>query len=132
MMRMKPKVLFQLGNATRATGARLDEDRRDEAAAPRLRTRVHLFGRLSGASYFRVVAWLADGSEALVCLAGSRSEAIDRARSTGWWNRALRVELQRWIGTGASGRWVSVSTRGDEWPRPPRPRSVRVRRPIAG
>jgi hypothetical protein len=133
-MKTKRRTLFRFDKISfgrRPTGPRLDEDNRDERAAPRLRTRVHLFGRLVAPTFFRVVVRFWAGDEALLCLAASRAEAIARAREA-LPSGVTHVELQRWIGTARCGRWVPVTTRSDELPRSHRPQSTsRARRTLA-
>ena len=79
---------------------------RDDADAPRLRTALHLELGQSLACRFRVIARLADGRTALVCLAATRQEAKSLARGRkDFPGDTLELRLQEWVGTAAVGSW---------------------------
>jgi hypothetical protein len=99
----------------------------------RLRTRMHLAGALPGTHGFRVVARLADGDSALVCLGASRQEVIAAARPkvAGLARFAVSLRVQQWVGGLGSGRWQDLRPhRGElELPRRRMPRRRRERVP---
>jgi hypothetical protein len=83
----------------------------------RLSTSLHMTAQ-PVAQAFRVVAELAEGGTALVCLGASRvtavAEAHGRARA---FAEAVRLRLERWSGTACAGRWEKVRTAPGELPR---------------
>ncbi len=101
---------------------------RPDAEPVRLRTRLHLGAARPAAHGFRVIAALADGDSALVCLGATRREALAAARArVGAVPRALSLLLQQWVGGPGSGRWQTLALRRGEL-EAPRPRSARRRR----
>jgi hypothetical protein len=97
----------------------------------RLRTRMHLAGALPAVHGFRVVARLADGDSALVCLGASRHEVVAaaRAKAAGLARFAVSLHVQQWVGGLGSGRWHDLRPhRGElELPRRRAPRRRRER-----
>jgi hypothetical protein len=93
----------------------------------RLRIRLHLGAARPAAHGFRVIAALADGDTALVCLGATRGEVIAgaRAKTATLSPRAVALLLQQWVGRLAAGRWQTLPLRRGELATPrraPRPR----------
>lgn len=101
----------------------------------RLRTRMHLAGALPATHGFRVVARLADGDSALVCLGASRQEVVAaaRARMSVLARFAVSLRVQQWAGGFGPGSWQDLRPhRGElELPRRRTPRRRRERVPEA-
>ena len=90
--------------------------RRADSEPVRLRTRMHLAGAVPAAHGFRVLARLADGDTALVCLGASRQEVVAAARAklAGLARRVVSLHVQRWAGRLGSGRWENLRPRRGE------------------
>lgn len=116
------KTNFVCGNSRELRGSVVVSEA--EAEPVRLRTALHFGSSVYVARGFRVVARLASGAEALVCLADTRGEAIAAAkRQFGELpDRAIWLRLERWAGGVAAGRWVAEPTARGVLPQPHRPR----------
>ena len=118
--------------ANKRPSVRKDENRvalaRKDQASVRLRTRLHVLAARPVAHPFRVVAQLADGSTALICLGTTQRETCARARALGYRlpREAVAVALEQWVG-GFSGEWRRVLCRPGELPRLRRRRLRRAR-----
>jgi hypothetical protein len=95
---------------------------------------MHLAGVRPAVHGFRVLARLADGDTALVCLGASRQEVVAaaRARLAGLARTAVRLHVQQWVGRIGSGRWENLRPhRGElQLPRRRTPRRRRERLPV--
>jgi hypothetical protein len=91
---------------------------KDELAARRRTTPIHLGATQSPARGYRVLARLRDGSTALVVAADTRAEAAEvaRKRAMEYAERAARFVLERWTGGDLVGTWVEIATRPGELP----------------
>jgi hypothetical protein len=105
---------------------------RPEAETARLFTPIHFRGAQPAARGFRVVAGLADGGAALVCLGATAAEALAAARALAGSLPAGAVELrlERWVGGPRAGRWQTMRCRRGVRPRR-RPGLRRQRRQLA-
>jgi len=117
---------------TRPTGRPVPVNRADTEPV-RLRTRMHLAGVRPAVHGFRVLARLADGDTALVCLGASRQEVVAAARAklAGLARAAVGLHVQQWVGRLGSGRWENLRPYRDELELPRRraPRRRRERVP---
>lgn len=95
-----------------------------EAEPVRLRTALHFGSPVLVARGFRVIARLAHGGEALVCLAPTRADAIAAAKRQfgALPEGAFGLRLERWMGGELAGRWVVEATEKGVLPQPLRPR----------
>jgi hypothetical protein len=84
---------------------------REDREPIRLRTSLHVGGVRLPEQSFRVLAELADGGTALLCLGADRDEALARARALAGQLAApaLRLRLQQWVGGICVGAWRGVS-----------------------
>jgi hypothetical protein len=103
---------------------------REDREPVRLRTSLHVSGVRLPQQSFRVLAELADGGTALLCLAADRDEALTRARALA--GRlpvpAVRLRLQQWAGGACVGAWRGVPCPHGGLPRARRgPRRLRRR-----
>ncbi len=116
------KTNFVCGNSRELRGSVVMSEA--EAEPVRLRTALHFGSPVYVARGFRVVARLASGAEALVCLADTRGEAIAAAkRQFGELPEgAIWLRLDRWVGDLVAGRWVGEPTVRGVLPQPQRPR----------
>jgi hypothetical protein len=82
----------------------------------RLRTRLHLGSARPATHGFRVIAELADGDTALVCLGATRGEVIAgaRAKAAALAARVVGFLLQQWVGRLGSGHWQTLPLRRGE------------------
>ena len=116
------KTIFACGNSREIRGAVVVTE--VEAEPVRLRTALHFGSPVLVARGFRVIARLASGAEALVCLADTRAEAIATAKRlfgelpVG----AVWLRLERWSGGVVAGRWVGEPTVKGVLPKLQRPR----------
>jgi hypothetical protein len=79
---------------------------REDREPVRLRTALHVVGVRLPARSFRVLAELAGGGAALLCLGADRDEALARARALA--GPEARLRLQEWVGGAAVGAWRGV------------------------
>jgi hypothetical protein len=82
----------------------------------RLRSPVHVASRRSDILNYRVVARLADGRGALVCLGATPEDAAAKARVNAPPESTVQLYLQQWVGGTWSGSWQSIRWRGKEVP----------------
>jgi len=83
----------------------------------RLRTCLHLGAARLSAHDFRVLARLADGNYALVCLGATRRDVVAAARAAAWrFPNAVSLLLQQWVGGRGRGRWQTLPLRRGELP----------------
>ena len=95
--------IFTPANNAPATG--------ENGIVPRLRrTVLHFPSRERKVHDFRVVARLRDGRCSLLCVASTRAEVVAQARALTREIPAgtVTLELQRWSGGLALGRWQAV------------------------
>ena len=103
----------------RAPAGRPNPVPRADTEPVRLRTRMHLAAALPAVHDFRVVATLADGDSALVCLGASRQEVVAAARAKPV-PRAVSLHVQPWVGRPGSGHWQDLRPRRGELEAPRR------------
>ena len=97
---------------------RADGPAREDEAAPRLHTPLHLASPRPAGSGFRVLADLGEGRQALLCLGATRAEALGLARAGALPRGTTRLRLQRWVGGPGRGCWQDLACRQGELPRP--------------
>jgi hypothetical protein len=99
----------------------------------RLRTRMHLAALRPVVHGFRVVATLAGGGSALVCLGVSRQEVVAAARAklAALAPRAVSLHLEQWVGRPGRGRWQGLRPHKGELELPRRRMPRRRRQPAA-
>jgi hypothetical protein len=79
---------------------------REDREPVRLRTALHVGGVHLPQQSFRVLAELAGGGTALLCLGADRDEALSRARALA--APAVRLCLQQWVGGACVGSWRAL------------------------
>ena len=103
------RTVYHAGNPTVRADPPVRPPKRDRDAV-RLRTTLHVPGVPRATRGYRVVAELADGRQALVCLGATRQEAVARARrlTVALHREAVAVSLQEWVGSTTAGRWRTL------------------------
>jgi hypothetical protein len=93
--------------------------KKDDQPAPRLLIPLHFPKPSAGGFGYRLVARLADGTHALLCLGATRDEVARRAWSLSRELPAGTVELhlQEWVGGACAGHWLRLRSRAGELPR---------------
>ncbi len=83
-----------------------------DVRAVRLRLTMHVAGIVRATRGYRVVAELAGGRLALVCLGSTQPDAVARARQLAaeLHPDAVGVRLQEWVGDLTTGYWRNVRT----------------------
>jgi hypothetical protein len=96
---------------------------RQNVSSPRLSIPLHVPPLQEVAHAFRVIAELARGRFALVCLGQTRQEAL-----AGAWRckgdlpaGTCRLRLQQWIGSYHQGAWIDLPSKRRELPQPRTP-----------
>jgi hypothetical protein len=105
-----PPVLPARSAAKSSPLARFDKE------PVRLRTRLHLGAARPAAHGFRVLAALAGGDSALVCMGATRNEVIAgaRAMAAALAPRAVGLLLQQWVAGARAGYWQTMPLRRGE------------------
>jgi hypothetical protein len=103
---------------------------REDRGPVRLRTSLHVGGVRLPERSFRVLAELAGGGTALLCLGADRDEALTRGRALAarLAAPAVRLRLQQWVGGACVGAWRALPCPRGGLPRDRRGGLRRLRR----
>jgi hypothetical protein len=107
---------FRCGSSSEAySPAHRQAAKKEEPAAARLVTQLHLAAACDGRNQYRVLGVEADGGEALIGLAASDAQAMTQA--AGAFGRYTTIRIERWSGVPGAGQWVIVRVRHARQPR---------------